>query len=569
MLKRLYIKDYAIIDEIEVEFDEGLNILTGETGAGKSIIIGALGILLGESCSTDFIRKGGNKIIVEGVFTIQNRKKINDFLLSCDITDVSDEIIIRREISQSGKSRGYIDDTPVKLQAIKEFGNMLVDLHGQHEHQSILKKDFYFELLDGFGNLTDDARTVKELFLELKDYENKKKKMLKELQDYREQKELMEFQLHEINKVNPQKGEDEELEREIRINENLEKIWELSNLNYEALYGENDSVIDRLNHTLHDIEKLIHIDDKFEEIKNYIESAIIEIKESANLLSKYTDRSSYNPEMLEEARQRHNAIYTLKRKYKGTIEDILKKRDMLQEKLDLQDRSGERIKEIENKIKETVKKLGETAYKLSEKRCISAKKMSMSITNLLQTLGMKSGILSIAVDKKESDDGIIEINGQRYTADADGIDRIEFLAATNKGEDLKPLSRIASLGEMSRVVLAIKSVLADSDSIPVLIFDEIDVGISGRIASVIAKKLKQISSFHQVLCITHLPQIASAGNVHYSVQKREKEDRVFTAIEKLSYKQRVDEIAKLLGGEKTTNINLKNAEELLKEGKAL
>ena len=569
MLKKLYIKDYAIIDEIEVEFYEGLNILTGETGTGKSIIIGAFGILLGESCSTDFIRKGAKKIIVEGHFSLKKKKKIRDFLTSNDISDSTDEIIIRREINITGKSRGYIDDTPVKLQTIKEFGNMLVDMHGQHEHQSILKNDFYFELLDEYGKLTGNSQSVKRLFLELKRLEDEKIKMVKELKSYKEQKELMEFQLNEINKINPQLGEDEELEREIRINENLEKIWELSNTNYQLLYGENDSVIDKLNTILHDVQTLINIDSQFEEIKKYLSSAIIEIKESAEFLMKYTDRNTYNPEMLEEARVRLTAIYNLKRKYNGTIADILKKKEMIQKKLEFQDRSEENINVIKLKISETLKKLGESSFLLSEKRINAAKKMGKSITDLLQTLGMKSGTLSIDVTRKESDDGILEINGKKYNVDANGIDLIEFLAATNKGEDLKPLARIASLGEMSRVVLAVKSVLADADAIPILIFDEIDVGISGRIASVIAKKLKQLSSFHQIICITHLPQIASAGNVHYSVRKKEMNNRVKTEIENLKYKGRIEEIAKLLGGEKITDINLKNAEELLREGKSL
>lgn len=430
-----------------------------------------------------------------------------------------------------------------------------------------MKNDFYYSLVDQYGKLGEIANEVKKLFNELKKLETEKKNVLKEYQIYSEKKEILEFQLKEIKKVNPVEGEDVEIEREINIMENLEKIWELTNLNFQILNGENDSVIERIDKVLHNIIELVKIDNRFDEIKRYLESALIEIKESAQFLNKYTDQITYNPERLEQLRIRQNQIYNLKRKYGGSISDVLKKKDALESELKSMGNVEERISNIDKIIKEKLKYFSELSEKLSEKRNKVAKKMGNSITELLQTLGMKSGLFAIEVAKRESNDGVVEIKGRRYYADSHGIDKIEFLVATNKGEDLKPLAKIASLGEVSRVVLAVKSILAKADEIPILIFDEIDVGISGRIATAVSKKLKELSRYHQVICITHLPQIASAGDIHFSAIKREEKDRVYTEIKNLIFEDRKYEIAKLLGGEKITEINIKNAEELLEEAK--
>ena len=567
MLKCLLIKDYAILDRVEVEFEDGLNIITGETGAGKSIIIGAFGLLLGEPFSVDFIRKGAEKTVVEGQFYIKEKEILKEFLKNNEIPDLNDEVIIRREINQSGKSRVFINDSPVKLQVIKEFGDMLVDLHGQHEHQSLMKSDFYYLLLDQYGKIGEFANRIKILFFELKKLEAEKRKIFKDFKEYREKRDILEFQLNEIRMVNPIIGEDEKLEREINITENLEKIWELANQNFQILDGESDSVGEKLNMVLNYLKELISIDKSFEEVRKYIESALIEVRESAQFFSKYTDQNTYSPERLEEARIRQSRLYNLKRKYGETISDIIKRKEAIENELKFTENIEERLKNIETEIKEKLRIFSKLSKELSEKREKAAEEMSKSITELLHKLGMKSGLFSINVFRRESDDGIAEIDGKRYFADHRGIDRIEFLVATSKGEDLKPLARIASLGEISRVVLAVKSILAEGDEIPILIFDEIDVGISGRIASAVAKKLKELSRYHQVICITHLPQIASAGDTHLSAVKKEEKERVFTKIRKLNFEERKYEIAKLLGGEKITEISLKNAVELLKEGK--
>ncbi len=567
MLKRLFIKDYAIIDNVVIDFEEGLNVITGETGAGKSIIIGAFGLLLGEPFETDFIRKGAEKTIVEGKFYVRSKERLKEFLKTNEIPDVDDEIIIRREIDQKGKSRSFINDSPVKFSLLKEFGDLLVDLHGQHEHQSLMKSDFYYSLLDQYGKLNEIADEVKKLFNELKKLETEKKNALKEYQIYNEKKEILEFQLKEIKKVSPVENENVEIEREINIMENLEKIWELTNQNFQILNGENDSVIERIDRVLYNIAELIKIDNRFDEIKKYLESALIEIKESAQFFNKYSDQTTYSPERLEQLRIRQNQIYNLKRKYGGSISDVLKRNEAIESELKSMENMEGRINDIDKMIKEKLKNFSELSEKLSEKRKIVAKKMGNSITELLRTLGMKSGLFAIDITKRESIDGIVEIKDKRYCADSHGIDKIEFLVATNKGEDLKPLAKIASLGEVSRVVLAVKSILAEADEIPILIFDEIDVGISGRIATAVSKKLKELSRYHQVICITHLPQIASAGDTHFSAVKKEEKDRVFTEIKNLLFEDRKYEIAKLLGGEKITEINIKNAEELLEEAK--
>ncbi len=569
MLKRLYIQDYAIIDRVEVVFDDGLNVLTGETGAGKSILIGAFGLLLGEHFNTDFIRKGAEKTIVEGEFCLKETDKFKEFLEKIEITDIDEVTIIRREVNKSGKSRIFINDSPVKLKTIKEFGDLLVDLHGQHEHQSLVKNEFYYGLLDKYGKLDVLSNTVKNLFYEAKILEAEKKKLIKDSQINKEKRGMLEFQLKEIQTVNPIIDEDKELERELKITENFEKIWELTNKSFQILDGEVDSVTEKIAVVLNNLEELIKIDSKFNEVKKYIESTLIEVRESVQFFSGYTNQSAFSPERLEEIRMRLNQLYNLKRKYGGNIADILKRKKSIEYELKTCKNIEERISSVDINIKEKLKKLGELSGELSEKRKKTATKMGKSITGLLRNLGMESGLFAVDVLQRESQDGIVEINRKRYFVDHHGIDKIEFLVATNKGEDLKPLARIASMGEISRIVLAVKSILSDSDEIPVLIFDEIDVGISGRIATAVAKKLKELARFHQIICITHIPQIASAGNTHFSAVKKEKENRVFTKIKKLKFEERKNEIAKLLGGEKITEINLKNAEELLKEGRNL
>ncbi len=272
MLKCLLIKDYAIIDRVEVEFENGLNIITGETGAGKSIIIGAFGLLLGEPFSVDFIRKGAKKTVIEGQFYIKEKEILKEFLKNIEIPDLNDEVIIRREINQRGKSRVFINDSPVKLQVIKEFGDMLVDLHGQHEHQSLMKSDFYYLLLDQYGKIGELAHRIKNLFFELKRLEAEKRKIFRDFKEYREKRDILEFQLNEIRMVNPIVGEDEKMEREINITENFEKIWELANQNFQILDGESDSVGEKLNMVLNYLNELISIDKSFEEVRKYIES---------------------------------------------------------------------------------------------------------------------------------------------------------------------------------------------------------------------------------------------------------------------------------------------------------
>jgi len=429
-----------------------------------------------------------------------------------------------------------------------------------------MKSDFYYLLLDQYGKIGELAHRIKNLFFELKRLEAEKRKIFRDFKEYREKRDILEFQLNEIRMVNPIVGEDEKLEREINITENFEKIWELANQNFQILDGESDSVGEKLNMVLNYLNELISIDKSFEEVRKYIESALIEVRESAQFFSKYTDQNTYSPERLEETRMRQSQLYNLKRKYGKTISDILKRKETIENELKFTENIEERLKNIEIEIKEKLRIFSKLSKELSEKREKAAEEMSKSITELLHKLGMKSGLFSINVFRRESDDGIAEIDGKRYFADHYGIDGIEFLVATSKGEDLKPLARIASLGEISRVVLAVKSILAEGDEIPILIFDEIDVGISGRIASAVAKILKELSRYHQVICITHLPQIAGAGDTHLSAIKKEEKERVFTEIRKLNFEERKYEIAKLLGGEKITKISLKNAVELLKEG---
>lgn len=567
MLKHLHIKNYALIESIEVDFTQGLNIITGETGAGKSIIIDAMSLILGERADTDMVRKGAEKAIVEGVFDISNNKKVLQLLKESQI-ETDNELILRREVSNKGTSRCFVNDSPVQLTLMKSIGDLLVDLHGQHEHQSLLHSETHIDLLDDFAGITEMVIQYKNLYEQLtNEIENLKIFEMKELQ-LREKKELYELQLKEINNVSPVVGEDSQIETDLKILENSEKINELAKTFYDFIYDSDESAIAVIGKARKILEQLIKIDPSLENTLNELDTANDVIKELAFTIRSYISNIEFNPQKLEQYRTRLGQISYLKKKYGASIEKILEFRDNILKELNLLENFGSELHKISENIEKIRNNLSQLAKNISVKRKNAAKIIDEQIVKVLSELGIDNSrfetkIFNSSIKNLDNKSPFVRIGKECFETNAKGIDTVEFYISTNLGEDLKPLAKVASGGEVSRIMLAIKTILAKSEKLPLLIFDEIDMGISGKIAQVVGVSLKNLSNYHQIIAITHLPQIAALADSHYLVEKIETKERTATYIRKLQDKDRIYQVAKLLSGTKVTDASLKSAEELM------
>ncbi len=566
MLKNLLVKDYALIEEINIEFGRGLNIITGETGAGKSILIDAMSLLLGERASTDVIRKGAQKAVVEGVFEVGGNSKVASLLEENDI-EQSEEMIIRREISLKGSNRCFVNDTPVQLYLIKELGNLLVDLHGQHEHQSLLRSDTHIEFLDQYCNnyellaeFTGLKKQLKEVSLHLKELKEKEFSL-------KEKKEIYSYQIKEIDAVAPQEGEEETITEQLNILENSEKLLELTNDLYESLYNSENSLRDSLVNSLKKIELLADIDKTFGESLNEAQSALSIINDISEFLRKYNSRINLDQSELNNLRDRLGAVNLLKKKYGGSIKSVLEYRKKIGEEFESAENFADNILKLEKQIEQLRSECGKAAAILSSKRKKAAGAVAKEIVNTLKELGIQEPAFKVNIENHPSDDDsqdFLLIDGKKYLFDKHGYDSAEFFISTNAGEDLKPLVKVASGGEVSRIMLALKSILAKSDKLPLLIFDEIDTGVSGRIARKVGLTMKSLASSHQLIAITHLPQISALADHHYTISKENINGRVTSLIKKLTSEERVKEVARLLSGENVTDAALTGAKELLK-----
>jgi DNA repair protein RecN (Recombination protein N) len=561
MLKHLTIKNYALIDEMSVEFGPGLNILTGETGAGKSIILGAIGLILGERARSDVIRRGASSASVEALFEVP--ASLADGIRDAPDSEPQDGLLLRREVSDTGRSRCFIDDSPVTGNQLSRLGDRLVDLHGQHEHQALLRVEHHLEVLDNFG--TDGAlrNRVRESFRrcralgETLDSLSVKERLLKE------QRELLEFQFDEIRKTDPNPGEEEQLEQEERILRNSEKICEASGRIGELLYEGEGSVLEKLSAAEGLLRELAPVDPVFSRWAGESESFKIQIQELMRSVSDYAGRVEFNPQRLEEIRERLSVFSRLKKKYGGDMRNVIEYGRKAESELERIETLKEDITRTEMELAMERALYSESCIRLSASRKSAAEGLERRVESALADLGLPNGVFRIRIGRKESETGLLETDGKRFAAGQDGADQVEFFISLNPGEAVKPLVQVASGGEVSRIMLALKSALAEADSVPVLIFDEIDTGISGRVAHAVGQRLKALGRNHQVICITHLPQIASAGDRHFSVVKRINDNRTSTEIRGLDKEERIVEIAKLIGGETVTQAALASARELV------
>jgi len=567
MLLDLRIKNFVIIDSLNIGFNQGLNILSGETGAGKSILIDALSGVLGEKIGTDMIRTGFDRASLEAVFDISSQPDLKKILDESGIDCEDDTLIIRRELFANGKGRCYANSVQIPVSRLKEISENLVDIHGQNEHQNIINIAKHRELLDSFGSLTEQVQAVRAVHEKLGSIRNKINSFQIDEKEKARRIEFNTYSVKEIESANLKAGEDEELKTESNLLNNAEKLFTEINSAADYLTGDQ-GVLRNLKKAETNLLKVSDIDPNISSILDTIREALYSLEDSTAVLRDYKNNIDFSPERINQVEERLNLIQNLKKKYGDTIQEILLYAERARNELETINSSEEELENLKLEERKTVKEAKELALDLSEKRKAAAKKLEELVIKELNDLGMAGTVFRISIKRETSPDGDIDTEGKKYILYPHGLDRIEFLLSANEGEDLRQLRKVASGGEMSRIMLALKNVIQAADIVDTLIFDEVDAGISGRTAEIVGRKLKNLSKNRQVLLITHLPQIAAMSDSHYQVHKGKSEGRVTTVVKSLSEKEKIREVARMLAGEEITDTSIKHAEELISKAGA-
>lgn len=562
MLLELRIKNFVIIDSLTVNFNSGLNILSGETGAGKSILIDAISGILGEKVTTDMIRTGFDRASLEATFDISTMKPLVQLLDESGIEVEDDTLIIQREFFANGKGRCFANSVQIPLAKLKEISDFLIDIHGQNEHQTIINISKHRELLDSFGLLTGDVLKVKDVHERLGNIRNRISSFQIDEKEKARRIEFNSFSIKEIDSVKLKPGEDEELKNEANLLQNAEKIFTEINTCADLITGDS-GVIRNLKKAEASLARISDIDQNLSTILDTIREALYSLEDSSSTLRDYRNSIDFSPERINVVEERLNLIQGLKKKYGDSIEEILAYAEKARQELESITSSDEALEQLKAEEKKIVSEAKELALSLSEKRKSAAKKLEELVMKELSDLGMAGTVFRISIKREVSPEGDIESEDRKYVLYPHGLDRIEFLLSANEGEDLKQLRKVASGGEMSRIMLAIKNVIQSADIVDTLIFDEVDTGISGKTAEIVGKKLKNLSKDRQVLLITHLPQIAAMSDNHFLVQKGKNEGRVTTLVKKLNDKEKIREVARLLAGEEITDLSVRHAEEMI------
>jgi len=562
MLKEIRIQKFAIIENLVVNFENGLNVLTGETGAGKSIIIDALNLLLGGRADTDSIRTGETTALVEGVFQISNKETLA-MVQEIGVESVDGELHIKRQISNSGKNRCFLNDSQITVSTLAKIGNRLVDLHGQHDHQTLLHPEIHVDLLDLFGKSKQSRDAFSKEFTE---YQNQVKTLQSLNTDEKERlqrEEFLGFQISEIDAANLSEEEEEELKAEKNKLRHSEKIRSALQQSQTLLSEQNGSILESLRQILKDLEPLVELDKDLESPFQRSQSAFYELEEVEDALRTHDRSLDFNPERLEEIEDRLAEINGLKRKYGNDVSEILAKRDQFSAELEQLAGNEESMRQLSADIANKEKIVSKLAIELADKREAGAKSLKQGVEKELKELHMNGVRFGVDFNYPPDPQGFVEYRKEKLKPTSIGLGTLEFLFSPNPGEELRPLAKIASGGELSRIMLALKSILNKQDTIPVMIFDEVDTGIGGRVAEKVGDKLKKVAETKQVFCITHLPQIAGMASTHYRVEKHVQGKRTRSGIRQLEFEERVEELARMSSGEKITEASLQHARELI------
>lgn len=570
MLFELSVKNFGIIEEITWKPTGGLNVITGETGAGKSLVVDAVEALLSGQANEEDIRTDTDEAEIEGLFRLPDNdtaERLKALLIEKDITPEEDSLIFSCIFRRQSRTTPRINRQAVPRALLKEIGAFLVDIHGQSGHLSLLDKDNHLEFMDSYAHNGKLRQEFAEKVTELHRKEQELRELTGRANDFSKQTELFHFQISEIKQAELIEGEDTELETELAVLSSAEKLKVNSYEIYSLLSGDDNamssSAIDRLNNALPLLGRMLETDPSLKARFDRLESAAYELAEIAQEVKNYGEGLDYNPERLEEVQGRLEMIRTLKRKYGNSIGEILEYLVKAEKELDRMAFSDERIGQLESEIKQLKIDMGELADEITCERVKAADTLEESVKKELTDLEMASVEFRVDINRELDDKGLPLPDGNWYRYSATGIDDIEFMASTNPGEAMKPLAKIASTGEISRFMLALKCALAEADRIPVLVFDEIDIGVGGRSGEVIGRKLWNLSRTHQVTCVTHLPQIAAFADSHYSVTKASAGDRTVSTIRSLSDEERLNELAEMVSGPDIIESALSTARELL------
>lgn len=546
-------KNCALVEELRLNIDENLNILTGETGSGKSIIIDALGLCLGEKYDRSFLRKGTDKGLVEAVFYAQN-SHLNKVLEENDLElDEDNLLVITRVIYCDGKSVARVNGRTVKMAVLKQIASTLIDIHGQHQTQALFNKETHLEFLDLFGEieLVDFKRKYKTIYDKYSEVKRVLNTLTENKDDMQIQREidLLKFQINEIESANLSKDEYEDLLKQREVYRNSEKIYSNLNLSYQHLYDGSVNAVDLIGNAVKELGAIAEYDKSLNDYNNDIERIMYELQDISREIRNYKENINFEPYELEQIEVRVDEINNLRRKYGETIEDIFEYYNKIKTRLDEILNRDERVEELKEEVLKLEKKLSVKANDLTQARIKVASNLEEVLLIELKSLNMKDVVFKVDFKKK-----LFTQNGQ---------DDLEFMISFNLGEDIKPIYKVASGGEMSRFMLAFKTILADIDQIDTLVFDEIDTGISGIAAQIVGEKLSNIGKKKQIICITHLPQIAANADTHYCIEKSTSNERTFTTIRKLDHSQKRDEIARLIAGSNITEKTIEHASEII------
>ncbi len=550
VLTELRVRGYAVIDDVRLELGPGLNVLTGETGAGKSILVGALSLLLGERASSDVVRAGEERSVVEGVFDLAGREETVERAREAGHPPEDGLLILRREVQREGRNRVWINGSRATVGLAGELGALLVDLHGQHEHQALLRPSNQRRILDAFAGARDRSRRVRRLFRRWKETRTEAADLRERGRELAGEEEFLRHKLQEIEGADLEEGEVEELKAEENRLANSEELVSLASGLYRSLYEAEDSVVDRLAGAGRALGDLARIDPEAEEMAGMLEESRQLLQELGRRLGSYREAVDHDPARLERVRARLDEIYRLERKYGGSVEAVLVEGEEAREALARLERVDEEAAELEEEADRLREEWDEAAGALSARRREAAERLEEAVTELLPALGMEDGRFRVELRPRDA-------------PSPEGAETVEFMVSLNVGFEPGPLDRVASGGELSRVMLALKTVLAEVDEVPCLVFDEIDAGVGGEVAHQVARRLQEVAERHQVFVITHLPQIAARADVHYRVEKSRAGGRASTDVERLDGEDRVEEVARMLGGDPGSRVSREHARELL------
>jgi DNA repair protein RecN (Recombination protein N) len=556
MLVELMVENYAVVEQARIRFQEGLNVLTGETGSGKSIVVDSLSLLLGARASADMIRTGESKARVSGIFSLPVTADLNAMLTEAGIEhDSEEELIVEREITVAGKSRAFVANRPVTTAFLRQLAPVLGDIHGQNEQQSLFSSQAQRELLDEYARAASLRGQVAQLYSDWRAAGEKLEELVRNEQEKLRLLDLWKFQAKEIESVSPKPGEDAELEAERKILQNVTRLQESAAQAFAALYESPDSATTQLGHAIKRVDELLRIDSSMSDTAAALKQAAVLLDEASYALRDYLGRLEGDPGRLEDVETRLAGLDRLKRKYGRTLEDVIAFHDDVAKRADEVENAAEHRAALEKQRAQIAEQYQARAAELTKVRSQAAAKLSKQVETELRALAMGGTQFQIAV--------------RACAWSVHGTDEILFLVSPNRGEEPKPLEKIASGGELSRIALALKTALGDADEhagTPTLVFDEVDAGVGGAAAAAVGKRLKALSQANQVICVTHLAQIAGFADHHYAVAKRERKGRVTTEITELQRQDRAREIGRMLSGEQITPEALKQAEQLMQQG---